>query len=236
MSKEIIKTTKEYKKFQVYTSNRSINEGLVKRLMESIKDLGYIEGKPVIVDKNFTIIDGQHRYTACVRLDIPVHYIVTDADPQKAMIQLNAQQINWKVGDYIHNWADQGVKCYIHLLDFEKRRGLGVSNAIYILFNQQADTNKKIKNGFKFTINSNAEKIGAFIKDCDQLPYYKSAMFVRALVAVWDDCSADQIDKLKAAMMSLKQQPNSAAYIQAFENIVNKGLAVKNRVSFKSTV
>lgn len=236
MAKETIKTTKDYKLFKVYTSNRPINEGLVKRLMESIKEIGYIEGKPVLVDPEHTIIDGQHRYTACVRLEIPVPYVVTQADPQKAIIQLNAQQVNWKVGDYIYNWAQQGVKCYMHLLDFEKRRGLGVSNAIYILFNQQADTNKKIKAGFKFTINGNAEKIGAFIKDCDQLPYYKSAMFVRALVAVWDSCDEDQIEKLKLGMISLKQQPNSAAYIQAFENIVNKGLAVKNRVSFKATV
>lgn len=85
-----VQRTKNYDQFKVFDFNRAINKGLVNKLMESINEIGYMPGKPVIVDKDMAIIDGQHRFTACVNLGIEVEYVITDVDAHTAVIQLNA--------------------------------------------------------------------------------------------------------------------------------------------------
>lgn len=236
MSASTIHKTKEYDKFSLHKFNRGINEGLVKRLMSSIEDLGFIHGKAIIVDKDFNIIDGQHRYEACKRLNLPIYYMITKADPQKTMIQLNAQQVSWKMGDYINSWAANGVKCYQQLQDFDKKHHLGITNSLLVLFDNSLDTVdiKHIKAGKAFKINPKAEQIIDFITACKGVPYYKSSYFIKAVARVFKIAESKHIEKLKANIISLPQQATAAAYVAAFENIVNKGVSAKNRVSFKS--
>jgi len=237
MAEHVIKTTKDYDKFQVFKFNRPINESLVKRIMESITQIGYTPGKPILVDKDYAIIDGQHRFTACHRLGIEIQYQITDIDPHVAIIQLNTTQAHWKMQDYIHAWAEQGVKCYQHLEEFEERRKLGITNCISILFNGNSlDSTdaKKIKEGAKFTINTNAEKIAQFVLDCDFVPYHKSGSFIKAMVKIFKLADAKQIEKIRIGLISVPQQPTMSHYLIAFENLVNRGLQSKNRVSFKA--
>lgn len=233
--KEIIKKTKDYDKFQVFTFNRPINEGLVKSIMKSITKIGYIEAKPILVDKTFAIIDGQHRFNACKNLGIDVYYSVTSADPKEAIIELNAQQSRWALSNYIHMYAESGVKCYQHLIDFENRRRLGISNSIYVLFSGGGDLSesKKIKEGYKFSINTNAEKIAHFILSCE-VPYNKSSHFVKAIVKLFKVGTEEHRAKVLAHIVSVSQQANMAGYLAAFENIVNRKVRNQNRVSFQS--
>lgn len=233
-AQQILKT-KDYDKFHKFDFNRGINNGLVNRLMESIKEIGYMPGKPIIVDKKMNIIDGQHRFTACVNLGIEVEYVITDVDPHTAIIKLNADQVNWKMIDYVNSWAQQGVKCYEHLLDFEERRGLGITNSVTILFSTNHDSSEmqRIKAGYKFQINPKAETIAAFIAHCKDVPYYKSSYFIRAVVRLFRLANEEQIEKVKNGIISLPQQPTAAAYLAAFENLANRGVHSKNRVSFR---
>ena len=84
--------TKNYEMFEYMDSNRKINAGLVERLVKSIKEIGYIESRPIIVNEDMVVIDGQHRLEACKRLGIPVIYQVSNVDMSKAMIALNTNQ------------------------------------------------------------------------------------------------------------------------------------------------
>ena len=43
--------TFNYSAFSFMPTNRGINNGLVKRLVKSIKEIGYIEARPVIVNQ-----------------------------------------------------------------------------------------------------------------------------------------------------------------------------------------
>ncbi|XCY65795.1 ParB N-terminal domain-containing protein [Streptococcus iniae] len=40
-------------------------------------ELGFVS--PIIVNENLTVIDGQHRLTACQQLGLPVEYIIKKA-------------------------------------------------------------------------------------------------------------------------------------------------------------
>jgi hypothetical protein len=231
----LIKKTKDYGKFKVFTINRPINEGLVKKIMSSIEQIGYIEGKPILVDKTFTIIDGQHRFTACERLGIEIVYSMVNEklDPKEVIVQLNAQQRSWNAGNYIHMWAESGIKCYKELLDFEERRQFGINNSMTICFKGDLSM-KKIKEGHRFPINEHKEKTAAFIIQCaDIVPYWKTSKFVQAATALFKVATTDQIKKVISGLISVPQMAKYSDYLTAFENIINKGLRDKNRVSFK---
>lgn len=235
-SKEtLLKVTTNYDKFNFIKFNRKLNEGLVKRLMSSIKEIGYVTGKPVIVDKDMNIIDGQHRFEACKRLKLPIYYTVEKADVQKAMMNLNAQQSNWQTKDYISSYAESGLKCYADLLNFDQLYGLGISNSLEIFFEHldRGSIINALRKGKIFKVNTQASEIARFITDCNLVPYYKSAYFVRAVTRVYKKATKAQLEKLKAGIVSLPQQATAAAYIASFENIVNRGLMAKNRVSYK---
>lgn len=236
MKAQQIQTTKDYDKFQVYNYNRGINRLLVRKIIKSISEIGYMEGKPVIVDKSFAIIDGQHRFTACVELGLPIQYVVTAVDPEKAIIELNANQVNWKMQDYVNMYAEQGIKCYQHLLDFEERRKFGINYSATILFTQNSNNDgnnvTKIRKGHRYSINPNSEKIADFILSSG-LPYNKTSFFIRAVVRLFKVATPEQLAKVKAGLMGISQQPNTASYMAVFENIVNRKVHAKNHVSFK---
>ena len=205
--------------------------------MESINKIGFIHGKSVLVDKELNIIDGQHRFEACKRLGLPIYYMITTVDPQEAMIELNAQQIGWKMGDYINSWADSGIKCYQTLRDFESTYRFGLTNSVLVLFDKTYDKTNitKIKAGKPFKIDPRAEELAQFIMSCSAVPYYKGSYFIKAISRIYNNLTDKQLEKLQQHIISLPQQATAAAYIVAFENIINRGVQAKNRISLKTT-
>lgn len=66
--------TKDYSIFNFLESNRAVNQNQVKKIVKSIQEKGYYP-VPILVDDNYSIIDGQHRFTAVEQLNLPVYYI-----------------------------------------------------------------------------------------------------------------------------------------------------------------
>ncbi len=232
-------TTKEYDKFQLFTFNRPIIDGLVKELMESIKENGYFPGKDVLVTQDFTIVDGQNRFEACRRLgvEVPYEFLAEGVDPHKAVIALNANQRRWSLENYIHAWAESGVKCYQDLLVFEAQHKLGVSNSILILFGGNkcdgTDT-KRIKAGYNFKLNPKATEIAWYISGCSMVPYHRTSKFVQAVIKLHKVADEKAIKKVKSHIISIPQLATLADYLAAFENIVNRGVRKNKHISFKT--
>ena len=63
--------TKNYDKFSYLKSNRPINQMRVNNIKNSIDQIGQVE--PIMVDEAFKIIDGQHRFEACMALEKQVN-------------------------------------------------------------------------------------------------------------------------------------------------------------------
>lgn len=239
MKDTIIKKTKEYEKFKFFEFNREINEGLVKRLMKSIKEIGYIEAKPVLVDKDYGILDGQHRFTACMNLGIEINYSVIKGDSHKIVTNLNAEQVNWKLGDFVHSWAQHGISCYTKLEEYENKYHLGISNSVMILFSKTTDKSDitNIKAGKHFSLNPDYMKITEFLLYCKPiLPYWKSSFFIKAVTRMFTMATEAQIEKVRRYIISLPQQATTANYLIAFENLANRGVTQKNRTSFKTSL
>lgn len=229
--------TNNYGKFKLYKFNRQINESLVQRIMESIDKIGYIAGKSIIVDKEMNIIDGQHRFEACKRKMLPIFFTIIKGDAQKVIIELNTQQVNWKMNDYLNSWANNGVKVYQDLLAFETQYKLGISNSLHIFFDAEFDKTmtRMIKEGKVFPLNTKSKELAEFIISCNAIAYYKHSHFVRALCKVFHQLNDKQLKKLRDGLISLPQQATTSAYVTAFENIINRSVTSKNRISFNKS-
>ena len=71
---EQIKVTTNYDLFSFMPGNRDIAKKNM--LVKSIEKIDLTEYKPIIVNENYVIIDGQHRFMACKELEKPIYYII----------------------------------------------------------------------------------------------------------------------------------------------------------------
>jgi len=228
-------TTLDYARFKFREDNREVNMGLVDRLIKAIQLIGYDSSKPIKVNKDMEIIDGQHRFLACKQLGLPILYeIGNNTDDHLTLITLNANQEPWRIADYIHSWSKIGVACYQKLIDFEERYKFGMSVCLIILFEGgDSAPGKKVREGRTFKINPKAHEIAAFIQDCaDDIPFSESAKFVRSIVTLFRIANDEQIKKVREKIPTLTQHVNVGDYITIYENVVNKGKSTNKKVAW----
>jgi hypothetical protein len=214
--------TKNYSKFVFSKQNREIRPKTVLAIKESMQKFGFIPGRPVLITKEWLIIDGQHRFLAAKDLGIEVEFEILEGNHVEKMIQLNSTQSNWTLEDYVTSYANQNIDCYRKLLKFQEKYDLNLSSAITIFFGagiKSAD----IKKGGVLKIRENAEQIAEFILNCNTVSYNKDNKFVRAIVSVHDKLTKSQLNKLKSRLLIVPKLSNSQDFIIAFENIINKG-------------
>ncbi|MFO0452185.1 MAG: ParB/RepB/Spo0J family partition protein [Pseudomonadota bacterium] len=147
--------------------NRPIAPGHVTKVANSIDKLGCLQ--PIIVTeidfingkKQYYILDGQHKFSALLRLGMNVPYVVVDIKDKQELVEaialLNASSKSWSMQDYVTAWSslkEDYVKLnrYFEIYDFE----IGI--LAQVLMNQSVTTSgsvvtKKIKKG-EFTINN----------------------------------------------------------------------------------
>ena len=152
----LIFTTTDYDIFNFLTGNRTINANNVKKLKESINENGYKKSQPIIVNQDFEIIEGQHRFVACEELKLPIYFTIEreDEDSIKLTQDLNKNQKNWGLIDYIKSYVDRGYQDYINFLRFVEDRNLNVTTAIVLAWGTRgANIRNKIMQGkIEFTI------------------------------------------------------------------------------------
>lgn len=105
----------DYSKFKILQGNRDVVEMRKKKILNSIKKVGYILN-PIIVNKKMEIIDGQGRYMACQELGLPIIYVMDKNAGIDECIAMNQGQVNWKAIDWVKMYADNGNENYKRLL------------------------------------------------------------------------------------------------------------------------
>jgi hypothetical protein len=202
--------------------NREVKTKTVLSLKESMVKFGFIPGRPVLITKEWVIVDGQHRFLAARDLGIEIEFEILEGDYLDKMIHLNSTQSNWTLEDYVNSYASQNIDCYRKLLKFKEKYDLNLSSAITIFFSPSVKS-VNIKKGEILKINSNADQVADFISNCHTVAYNKDNKFVRAIVSVYDKLTKSQLSKLKSRLIIVPKLSNSSDFITAFENIINKG-------------
>lgn len=109
-------TSKDYDMFKFPEWNRSIQNGRVVKMVESIQKVGWLP-EPVLVNEKFEVIDGQSRVKALQKLDMPVEFFVVVGIGRKECQMLNLFQKNWTTKNYIDSYISDGNVNYMWLRD-----------------------------------------------------------------------------------------------------------------------
>jgi len=132
----------EYNKLKRHKEQREYSEDHKQTIEKSMVENGSItDVHPILVNKNGYVVDGWHRYKACVALNIPYHVLVVPTN-WKGMIVLNTNKRNWNGWDFAGYWAKKGKKSYKYFLDYSSRYPF-VSSGFVAIFNK--DTCRKQK-------------------------------------------------------------------------------------------
>jgi len=212
--------TKDYSKFKLLSSNREVKDSVVKKIIASIKEWGVIPGRPVLVDKDFNVVDGQHRLEALKVLNLPVQYEVIEGDIIAKTMALNSSQAQWQLIDYIKSFADQGVDCYRKLLKFEEKYKFGITSTINLTI-QGKIKSSDIRKGKIFDVQNDSDLIAEYILSLEKLPFYKTKDFIRAIIILYKKANPAQLNIIRNNILKVPRFANSSDYITAFENIIN---------------
>lgn len=139
----------DYNKFKFMDGgNRPVSEGHVDKIVNSMLSVG-VKNVPIIVDSNFLIYDGQHRYSALKRLGEPITYIVDNTLVLDDCQYLNMCSDNWTVPDFLRAWATRkdfsNATSYKYVVSLMDEFNIGcntVSVAVKGISNFSADAKK----------------------------------------------------------------------------------------------
>lgn len=101
--------TTDYKQFKMLHDNRPIFRTHVQELVTSFREHPeLIELRPILVNDQMEVVDGQHRLEAAKFLKIAVPYqVVPKLDIATAQL-MNALQRSWRLIDFIHSYSGSG--------------------------------------------------------------------------------------------------------------------------------
>lgn len=145
--------TTDFSIFKFREDNREYDKNHLNKLIFEIEKSNDLNLHPIIVNSEMEIIDGQHRYLAAKKLNLPVYYIVDENYTPGKMIIFNSTQRGWKLSDYLNYWCHHGKEDYIKFREFSKDMGLSYHALIHWVDARSGSLYKRFKSGtFTFSI------------------------------------------------------------------------------------
>lgn len=224
--------TTDYDKFCFNSKNRQVNPAHVDKLTASIKKNNLLYGQPILVNEDFEIIDGQHRYRAAIRLELPIYYIKHDGLTIEDAITLNINTKNWKWRDYLRYWIDQENPEYITFKEYMDKYGISYSVSCGLLGLGQATSGNQLtdvfnEGRFKCKYLDYGREIGDMLLGL--APYGGFATDRSFVLAFEDVVSNEDIDfdyqvflkKVKMAPDRFTRCSNVENYLRMMEDVIN---------------
>jgi hypothetical protein len=180
--------------FKFRSDNREkINQGHVERLAKSIQSRNLLEFRPIQVNADYEVIDGQNRLKAAEMLGVDIYYEMSAELTAKDIITLNVAK-TWQINDYLNFYVKNGYSEYQKLDAFCKKHGVGVKLALGMLCGHQRNLYAIFKDGeFQFKDISNGQTIDLCWQTIDYIKkmvtrthWVNSSRFWNALVQVFN--------------------------------------------------
>ena len=122
---------------------------------------------PIIVNENFTVIDGQHRLKAAMEAGAPIEYVVKPGLNKDDIVRMNTIQKKWSLADYIEAYSSQGIDSYYRLADLMSKKVISITSLVKISTNRTGNANAMqiVKDGeFEFFNYDKAVEFLSFYK------------------------------------------------------------------------
>lgn len=146
-----IQATKDYSIFKKQDCNREISTGNLNKIISSIKAKNLLEFRPIIVNQNMEVIDGQHRLEAAKHLGVDIWYKVDHSSQIEDIILLNTNQKKWNLPDYLNYYLNTGRVEYDKLKRFMDSQKIDLRTALRLLGSSDPNNATKFRAGtYKF--------------------------------------------------------------------------------------
>ena len=237
--------------FELDSRNRPIDEDKVRRFMKTFSEgKNFMKEFPAIVDPNtWVILDGQHRYEACKRLDIPFYYRWSTGEftiNNVAEVQHNS---GWRSDDYLHAFIKQQNQNYVEVARFVKKYDFPISIAVMLLssLNSRGELIGKgasLKHAGFYEGNlvvkhiDLANKVARRVEDIGKsgFSYYKNPKFITAFIAVMNHPEYDHKNMMHKVEQFgpslLKPQVDTENYLRMLETLYNYRTRDENKLRF----
>lgn len=206
--------TRDYSKFKLLSGNRVIEETRKAKIRESIKNVGLVR-YPILCNERMEIIDGQGRFAVCKEDELPVYFIIEPGIGINECINMNINQGNWKISDYISSYADRGNLNYVRLRDFlDQNPKYNFSTKIWAVFRSDAKNKVDFIKAGRITVTDqmiyDAESLLAFFDNFDGVMTNRPTEFYAAIGYCYGFPEVDNVRLIKKLEGS-----------RAFTNIAN---------------
>jgi hypothetical protein len=247
----VIRSTYDYGMFKIHQRNRCVNKNHVACLVELINanDLGI--DYPIIIDEEYNIIDGQHRFVARQESKKEIYYICAKVTKIENVAGANIITLKWTPMDFVTYFSKHGneKEHYIKFKSFiDNFAGLSVHTAAMILGYHDSGSQKTgsdlkqtitIKEGtFKFPEGNQHEidtqRILEICEHMDGSDKKIKRVVVRAYISHIKPTEGYNHEQLIKNMKRRKIKSLNVAKDLAMElnDVYNYGLTTQNRISF----
>lgn len=228
--------TNDYGMFKSLDGNRIINKVHINRLKQSFQTSYLLS--PILVNQNFQIIDGQHRFEAAKALELPINYMVCNGYGLKEVQILNTNMKNWKKEDYLHAFCDLKYPEYLKFRNFMRRfPEFGIKSVEFIITNRLGNRSAVDSDGNNTNMryfeegNLKIDDYDAAVENAERImmckPYYDGwnrPTFVVAMLGIFriEYYNHSQlINKLANNPTSMQHCSNVTQYKLLIEDIYN---------------
>jgi len=228
----------DYDLFKTIDGNRNLNVLHVERLKRSMDD-DYLVS-PIVVNENYEIIDGQHRFEAAKELGNPIYFIVCPGYGLPEVQRLNLVFRAWTVDDFLDGYVNLGKTDYINVRVFKERHSMSSTKlAIILLCKDQRDDDvvADFKRGtYKIKSEQWADEFLSALEVFRKYFYdYRTTNFVKAFRLLYE-CPKYKHDVMvkKLAYQSglFEKRTTIQQYAMLLTEIYNARLPIKNRIYY----
>lgn len=207
----------DYDKFKFLEYNRQVKDS--RKLEKSIREIDITNCCPIVVTRDFYIIDGQHRFTICKKLERPIYYVIYEGDAECAMVNLNVNATIWRQQEWFEYYCGKNDTNYLALRAFMRQYPkLGISNAI-LLFSKGKKNSKMFKAGKLVDENPRKDEIANFLYNCN-VPFAFFRPFVCGVMTFILSHDDKDIKKLQRKIVCVSKFASAEQYLEAFNNLV----------------
>jgi hypothetical protein len=242
-----IQQTKDFTMFKKLEGNRPINTHHIKRLANSISIDNQLHLHPIIINKEYSVIDGQHRLEAAKMLGLDIYFIQSDTISAHHLIECNVNQKTFEVDNYIDFFAIKDkLPEYIELRRLLNQTDLKPKALLTLIFGTvNQSLLESIKTGsFSFTSSFEPEIIDFFnefmfyVAEKRVKPYsmFTNHNFTKALRCIFKTTGFEKemfFKKLDVRWFDLKPQRNANDWYTLLISIYNFKKHIKLTEEFR---
>jgi hypothetical protein len=143
----------DYDKFHRYEWNRVLNQNTLRKIDKSVQEDGW-KKEPIIVNEEYGIYDGQHRYVYAKENKLPLYYIIIPGLTKEDCQRMNVARTSWVVRDYINFYSALGNTSYLMLANLDSKYPFDYGVILYALIGMTYGGGTKIIQNGKFECSS----------------------------------------------------------------------------------